>query len=77
MQNWKVNHVRKEANGGTHSHRLAKEAISIMEEQVHMEEGPQYILDIVLVEYQFQALFHQWNDCWNELKKKKNRKEKY
>jgi hypothetical protein len=47
-QLWRVNHVRREANGVTH--RLANEAFSLMDEQVHMEEGPLCILEIEIAE---------------------------
>jgi hypothetical protein len=44
-----VNHVRREANGV--AYRLAKETLSLIEEQVNMEESPLCILDIVTIEY--------------------------
>jgi cytochrome oxidase assembly protein ShyY1 len=47
-QLWRVNHVRREANRVTH--RLANEAFSLMDEQVHMEEGPLCILEIEIAE---------------------------
>jgi hypothetical protein len=40
LQTWKVNHVRREAYGI--AHRLAKEALFLIDEQVHMEESPLY-----------------------------------
>jgi hypothetical protein len=44
IQTWKVNYVRREANGI--AHRLAKEALFLLDEQGHMEES-RYIVDIV------------------------------
>ena len=39
-----MNYITSEAN----AHKLATEALSIIEEQVHIEEALQCILDIVL-----------------------------
>jgi hypothetical protein len=36
-QLWSVNHLRREANEV--AHRLVNETLSLMDEQVHMEEG--------------------------------------
>jgi hypothetical protein len=48
LQLWRMNHVRREAN--VVSHRLANKALSLKDEQVHMEEGHLCILDIITVE---------------------------
>jgi hypothetical protein len=39
--------VEREANGFGTVHRLAKEALSIMNKQIHMEDVSPYIFDIV------------------------------
>jgi hypothetical protein len=42
--------VEREANGFGTVHRLAKEALSIMNKQIHMEDVSLYIFDIVTTE---------------------------
>jgi hypothetical protein len=49
LQLWRVNHVRKKANGL--AYRLTKEAFFLMDEQVHMEGGHLSILDIIIDEH--------------------------
>jgi hypothetical protein len=43
-----VNYVRKRANGVVQS--LTKKTISLMDEQVHMEEASHYNLDVIIDE---------------------------
>jgi ribonuclease HI len=48
MHKWRVNHVRRHLNGA--AHRLAKEALTITEEMIHVGEVPLCIADIISME---------------------------
>jgi hypothetical protein len=56
LQIWKVIHVWRKENGV--AHRLTNEALSVMDEQVHMEEVPHCMLNIVAIDNSFQVHSH-------------------
>jgi hypothetical protein len=56
-----------EANGV--ARKLAKKVLSLMDEQIHMEEGSHCILDIVIADF-----LCQWKDCATKLKPEKKKK---
>jgi hypothetical protein len=48
LRNWKIGHVKREANEVAHG--LAKEAFWITMDNIWIEETPDYISNIVLLE---------------------------
>jgi hypothetical protein len=60
---WSVNHVKREEN--VLAHRQAKEALSLMNEQVHMENDSHCIVDLVTAECFYIK------DCVTQFKRKK------
>jgi hypothetical protein len=46
---WSMNHIKREAN--LLVHRLAKEALSLIDEQVHMKDSSHCTVNLVTAEY--------------------------
>ncbi|GLT69088.1 hypothetical protein SLA2020_412670 [Shorea laevis] len=48
LHSWRINHVRRHLNGA--AHRLAKVALTLTEDQIHVAEVPQCISEIIAME---------------------------
>jgi hypothetical protein len=57
LQFWSVIYVKRVTNGVAHDHRLVKEMLFLINEQVLMEEAPHCIHDVVTVERRILDFF--------------------